>query len=1165
MGGLLQIDAGSVIAALQLGQAAVVLIVAVTLFSFHRSYHRRYLLHWAWSWTALLLYLATVVVAPRLSFVGGPAHPLRLSLSLLAFVSGYLQIVLLLLGTWAIATGREVPRRWVSLAVGAALVAGVLPPVTVALGGAPTGHGFYRLGLRSLSACVAYLAAAAWMLRPRRRQAGLGRRFMAGALVVYSLDQAAYLYLSLAGTGGMAFALVGPGTLDIVTQAVLGVAVVVWLLEDERERVVRAVDETARRQRAQACVYRISEAVHSVKDLAGLFRSIHASVQDVLPATNFYIALHDRAAGRLSFPYFVDEHDEAPAPRPLGRGLTEYVLRTGKPLRATPEMFRELVDRREVELILTNSVDWLGAPLLSGSEAFGVVVIQSYDPAIRLGPEELEMLVYVSEQVASAIESRRAEDALRESEARLRVIVDQVPAILWTTDGELRVTSVVGAGLTALGRTAGELIGTAAPQLLGQDEAARFHHERALAGASAAYEAELDGRTYATHLEPLRDRGGDVRGTIGLAVDGTEQKQARQEIERQARHFRSLIEHAQDAITVVDAEGVVQYESPSIERILGYRPEKVIGRRLERLLHPDDAPAAGRSLESLFASGARKETREVRARHRDGSWRVLETIASRFADETGRPFVILNSRDITERRAAERALRDSEARLRQVIDLVPHFIFAKDAEGRFVLANRAVAEAYGTTVEELLGKTDADFNPSAEEVEHFRNDDLEVIRGGRAKVVSEESITDAAGNVRYLQTVKIPFAFAGSGRRAVLGVSLDITERKATEEALRRAAKEESLAVLAGGVAHDFNNLLAAILGHSSLAMAKLPADSPARRHVEKASLTVERAAALTRQMLAYSGRGHFRIEPTDLNALVRDNLPLFDVALPKSVRIETDLGTTVPLIDADVGQLQQVVMNLVLNAGEAIGSSGGSVTIVTGIREVGPGDDRLWRVSGRPLEPGSYALLEVRDDGPGMDGQTLERVFDPFFSTKLPGRGLGLPAVLGVVRGHRGGLSVESVPGKGTLFRLLFAASRRSPAEPQPLSEEPRLKRIRVLVIDDEDVVREMVREVLEHAGFEVVLAEDGSRGLELLRARPDGIDLILLDLSMPGWSGEETFERLRAVRPDVRVVLSSGYDHAEARGRFADPGPAGFIQKPYRPDELLAEIQRCLGVQAA
>jgi PAS domain S-box-containing protein len=641
----------------------------------------------------------------------------------------------------------------------------------------------------------------------------------------------------------------------------------------------------------------------------------------------------------------------------------------------------------------------------------------------------------VSGQIAAAIEAKRAEDALRQSEARLRVTIQQVPAILWTTDEELRFTSSLGAGLSALGLAPNQVLGLSLEQYLGAGSAGLDRHRLALQGESVGYEYEHDGRWYATHVEPLRDSAGAIRGTVGIAVD------------------------------------------------------------------------------------------------------------------------------MTEARRADRALRDSEARLRQVIDLVPHFIFAKDEEGRFLLVNRAVADAYGTTVDRLTGRTDADFAQSDEEARHFREDDMEVMRSRHPKLVLEEPITDARGRVRYLQTTKIPFASSGTGRPAVLGVSIDITERKAAEEALRRAAKDESLAVLAGGVAHDFNNLLAAILGNASLALKQLPETSPARRYVEKAAGAVERAADLTRQMLAYSGRGHFVIRPTDVNALARENLPLLEVTVPKSVRLQALLAPTLPLVDADVGQVQQVLMNLVINAAEAIGEGGGTVTLATGVREVTAADHDLWRASGQPLAPGSYVSIEVRDDGPGMDRETVDRIFEPFFTTKFTGRGLGLAAVLGVVRGHQGALSVESAPGRGTVFRILFAPSAHGMPEAPPTPAGEGRRRATVLLVDDEEVVRDMVGEVLEQEGFSVLRAEDGAQGVALFREGRDRIDVVLLDLSMPGLSGVETFRRLREIDPAVRVVLSSGYDHDEAKGRFGPNGPAGFIQKPYRPQQLMAEIDRCLG----
>ncbi len=1009
-----------------LGQAVLALALVLILGAFQRVYRHAYLRHWALSWLALVVYILGWMATP---WAAGGAAPIRGAVHAVTFVAAYLQIAWLLLGARGLARGEEPSRRAVALALGAAVLAG-LASVAPALAGAtaPTPR-----GVRCLVAGVAYLFAA-FVLLPRGRSAPIGRDFARLALTLWAANQLAYFALSFLPRLEQEPVLAPLSAFDIVSTALIGIALVAWLLEGERERQVHAVELARRRERAQACVYRISEAARTVWDLPALFRSIHESLGDVLPARNFYIALHDPSSGLLSFPYFEDERDSTPAPKPLGRGLTEYVLRTRQPLLATPEVFRGLVARGEAELIASDSVDWLGAPLLARGEAIGVAAVQTYDPAVRLGPEEKDLFVFVSGQIAAAIEAKRAEDALRQSETRLRVAIQQVPAVLWTTDDALRFTSSLGAGLSALGLAPNQVVGLSLDQYLGAGSAALDRHRLALRGESVGYEYEQEGRWFTTHLEPLRDAAGAIRGTVGIAVD------------------------------------------------------------------------------------------------------------------------------ITALRQADRALRDSEARLRQVIDLVPHFIFAKDEEGRFLLVNRAVADAYGTTVDRLIGRTDADFAQSEEEVRHFREDDLEVMRSGKPRVAFEEPITDARGRVRYLQTTKIPFAFSGTGRPAVLGVSIDITERKAAEEALRRAAKEESLTVLAGGVAHDFNNLLAAILGHASLALKQLPEGSLVRRHVEKAASAVERAADLTRQMLAYSGQGHFVVRPTDVNALVRENLPLLEVAVPKRVKLEALLDGELPLVDADVGQLQQVLMNLVINGAEAIGERGGTVTVATGARAVGASDQALWRASGLPLAPGRYVLLEVRDDGPGMDAETANRIFEPFFTTKFTGRGLGLAAVLGVVRGHRGALSVESAPGQGTVFRILLAPSAREAAPAVAGAAAPAGRGRTLLLIDDEAVVRDMVGEVLEAEGLEVLRAEDGARGVALFRENAARVDVVLLDLSMPGLSGEETFRLLREIDAGVRVILSSGYDHDEAQGRLGSGPPAGFIQKPYRPEQLMAEIDRCL-----
>jgi PAS domain S-box-containing protein len=1005
-------------------QLVLAAVVTLALFTFYRHYRRRHLLHWVRSWMALVVYLVAAVVSAGLASHGVTHEALSLSLTFLSMTAGYLHVVWLLIGTGEIAVGRPAAPRVTRSLFGLAVLGGGISLMLAASALAPD-RPFLGVAVRSLVASGACALAAIAVLWPAgHRPQTFGRRLMNLALAGYAANQLAYFVLAVGPGPAPLTGMATVGFFDILAQALIALAIVIWLLEDEREKTLEALQEARRKERAQACVYRISEAAHTVRDLRELYPAIHTSIAEAIPARNFYIALYDRAAGRLDFPYFVDDHDSPPASKVPGRGLTEYVLRTCRPLLATPERFRELVAAGEVELLFTDSVDWLGVPLVADGEAIGVLAVQTYDLSVRLGPDERDLLVFVSEQVAAALTARRAAEALRESETLLNIALGQLPAVLWTTDENLRFTSSVGAGLAALGLEPGQVVGMSVETYVRGDETMVRAHRRALQGRSVSFDFVLEGRTFLVRVEPLQDASSAIHGTVGIALDITEERRA-------------------------------------------------------------------------------------------------------------------------------------TARLRQVVDLVPHFIFAKDAEGRFILANRALAAAHGTTVTEILGKSAADLGVDPEEARHFAEDDLEVIRTGRRKDIVEERFTDVQGRVRYLQTTKIPFTFSESP--ALLGVAIDISERKAAEEALRRAAKEESLTVLAGGVAHDFNNLLAAVLGHVSLTLARLSGDSPARRHAEKAAATVERAAHLTRQMLAYSGRGHFVIEATDLGALVRETLPLLRVTLPKSVHLETRLGAEAPVVDADVGQIQQVLMNLVINAGEALAEQGGTVTVSTGVHDVRADDARFWEVTGQPLAPGPHVLLEVRDDGPGMDEETVSRIFDPFFTTKFTGRGLGLAAVLGVMKGHCGGLHVESVPGHGTAFRLLFAPGRR-PARVEEPSRPATARRLRLLVVDDEEVVREMVAEVLEHEGLDVVAAADGERGLELFGQQGKGFDVVLLDLSMPGLGGEETFVRLTERAPDIPVILSSGYDHAEAIRRFEERQPAGFIQKPYRPAQLLAEIQRCV-----
>jgi light-regulated signal transduction histidine kinase (bacteriophytochrome) len=389
-----------------------------------------------------------------------------------------------------------------------------------------------------------------------------------------------------------------------------------------------------------------------------------------------------------------------------------------------------------------------------------------------------------------------------------------------------------------------------------------------------------------------------------------------------------------------------------------------------------------------------------------------------------------------------------------------------------------------------------------------------------------------------------------------IGLFIDLTNERRMQEQIRQAQKLESLGVMAGGVAHDFNNLMTGVLGHASLASVILPPGSPAADSIRQIETAARRAAELCQQMLAFAGRGRIAVGPVDLNALVREMGPLLTTIVSKSVRLHLDLGD-VPPVRGDATQLRQVLMNLILNGAESIGPGGGVVTVRTILAELGVGELEAFPLT-TGLAAGRYVRLEVADSGCGMDAETAARIFDPFFSTKFLGRGLGLAAVLGIVRGHKGAIRVETRPGAGSTFTVLLPLVD-APAAVSPTPAGGAGAGRLILVVDDEPSVSRVARAALERAGFRVVEAADGDAGLAEFTRRPDEISLVVLDLTMPGKSGLEVLGRLRELRPGIPVVLSSGYSAEDLGPAGADR--AGFLPKPYRANDLLRAVHQALG----
>jgi two-component system cell cycle sensor histidine kinase/response regulator CckA len=649
-----------------------------------------------------------------------------------------------------------------------------------------------------------------------------------------------------------------------------------------------------------------------------------------------------------------------------------------------------------------------------------------------------------------------------------------------------------------------------------------------------------------------------------LRQEITERKQLEEELKDTNKFLKNILDSSSSiSIVSTDLEQNVLFWNKGAENIFGYKAEEIVGRQKINILYPDEeTKEIVNEIRSMIVKDKKNVSKEMKEITSEGRTLWVNLNLTPSFDERGNVMGILGiGEDITERKKMDEVLRKSEEKYRTILESIEEGYFEVDLAGNFTFLNDALCKIFGYARDELLGMNNRQYTTpeTARKMYQVFNQinrtgklaqvmDYEIITKDRSKKILEMS----AYLIRDLEGEPIGFR----------GVVRDVTERKEAEKEkksleaqLQYAQKMEALGTLAGGIAHNFNNLLMGIQGNTTLMLLEENSDRPHYENLKKIEKLVDSGSKLTKQLLGYARKGQYEIKPLSVNRVIEETSETFSIT-KKDIAVHRELADNLHVVQADQSQIEQVLWNLYVNAADAM-SAGGELFL-----ETGNVTSRNMKNKPYKVKTGNYVLITVRDTGTGMDRKTMEHIFEPFFSTKglAKGTGLGLASVYGMVKAHGGYIDVESKKGRGTTFNIYLPASEKQILEKKVPQGKIEKGHETVLLVDDEEMILEVGQALLESLGYTVLVAKGGREALEIYKENRDIIDMIILDMIMPDMGGGETYDHLRAINPEMRILLSSGYSIDGQAKEILERGCDGFIQKPFNMKELSGKIREIL-----